>query len=162
MNYADLVDQGDLPVEMQPKNPVQNAKPLERLERIQGKDLMPRVSSAVTAFAVDVADAAVHKFMVNAPRATGGGLKSRFKDYGLASFIRGDIPIRYIPTVCHISKTFQGPDDQRLDGLFTPHFNALYNKYTGKEFKNIPVQIAGAGIAAGYGGASSGVIMDGF
>lgn len=160
-HYADLVDQGDLPREMQPKNEVENFKPMERLERIQGKGLMPRVSTAVTPYAVDVADPAIHMFMVNAPKAQ-SALKSRYKDYSLSSFIRGDIPIQYFPDVPLISKTEQGVDDLRLDGLFTPHFNALYQQYTGKAFKNLPVHVAGAGQAAGYGGASSGVIMDGF
>ena len=161
VHYADLVDQGDLPKEMQPKNDVENFKPMERLERIQGKGLMPRVSTAVTPYAVDVADPAIHMFMVNAPKAQ-SALKSRYKDYSLSSFIRGDIPIQYFPDVPLISKTEQGVDDLRLDGLFTPHFNALYQQYTGKAFKNLPVHVAGAGQAAGYGGASSGVIMDGF
>jgi hypothetical protein len=161
VHYADLVDQGDLPKEMQPKNEVENFKPMERLERIQGKGLMPRVSTAVTPYAVDVADPAIHMFMVNAPKAQ-SALKSRYKDYSLSSFIRGDIPIQYFPDVPLISKTEQGVDDLRLDGLFTPHFNALYQQYTGKAFKNLPVHVAGAGQAAGYGGASSGVIMDGF
>lgn len=160
-HYADLVDQGDLPKEMQPKNEVENFKPMERLERIQGRGLMPRISTAVTPYAVDVADPAIHMFMVNAPKAQ-SSLKSRYKDYSLSSFIRGDIPIQYFPDVPLISKTEQGVDDLRLDGLFTPHFNALYQQYTGKAFKNLPVHIAGAGQAAGYGGASSGVIMDGF
>lgn len=160
-HYADLVDQGDLPREMQPKNEVENFKPMERLERIQGRGLMPRVSTSVTPYAVDVADPAIHMFMVNAPKAQ-SALKSRYKDYSLSSFIRGDIPIQYFPDVPLISKTEQGVDDLRLDGLFTPHFNALYQQYTGKAFKNLPVHIAGGGQAAGYGGASSGVIMDGF
>lgn len=160
-HFADLVDQGDLPAEMQPKRQNEELKPMERLERIQGSDLMPRVSSHVTPFAVDVADPGPSKFMVNAPAAA-TALKSKYKDYSLASFVRGDIPIRYVPSVCLVSKTLQGVDDLRLDGLFTPAFGALYQRYTGREFKNLPTSVVGSGQASGYGGASSGVIMDGF
>ncbi len=156
INYADLVDQGDLPKEMQPRSEDGGLKPMERLERIQGSGMMPRVSTSVTPHAVNIADAAVHMFMVNAPRAS-TALKSPYKDYHMSTFIRGDIPIRYIPTICHIAKTRQGVDDQTLDGLFTPHFNQLYNQLTGKAYKNLPIHIAGAGTGAG---AQAGVIMD--
>lgn len=161
IHYADLVDQGTLPEIMQPKDEEEILKPMERLQRLQGSGLLPRVSSSVTPYAVDIADPAISKYMVNAPRAQ-SALKSKYMDYSLASFIRGDIPITYQPNVPLVSRTLQTVDDQRLDGLFTPQFNALYNRFTGKEYKSLPVNIAGAGTAAGYGGASSGVIMDGF
>lgn len=160
-HFADMVNQGDHMKEYvkQPKVTGENLRPMERLHRIQGKALMPRVSTHVTPFNIDVANPTSHKYMVNTPRVT-TALKSKFKDYSLASFIRGDIPITYNPNVPLIAKTTQGRDDLRLDGYFTPYFTALYNKYTGKEYKNLVQKVAGAGQATGYGGASGGVLLD--
>ena len=160
-HFADLVDSGNLVQEYaspQPSNS-EGLRPMERLHRVQGKSLMPRVSTNVTPFNVDVANPTSHMYMVNTPRVS-TALKSRYKDYSLASFIRGDIPITYYPNVPLVAKTHQGRDDLRLDGLFTPQFVSLYNKYTGKEYKNLVTQVAGAGQAGGYGGASGGTIMD--
>jgi len=160
-HFADLVAQGDHMKDYvaQPKDIGENLRPMERLQQIQGKALMPRVSTHVTPFNVDVANPTSHKYMVNTPRVE-TSLKSRYKDYSQASFIRGDIPITYNPNVPLVAKTIQGRDDLRLDGLFTPYFSALYNKYTGKEHKNLVQKIAGAGVANGSGGATGGVIMD--
>lgn len=161
-NFADLVQQEDYTkdyIESPKDNYKENLRPMERLHRIQGEQLMPRVSTNVTPFNVDVANPTSHKYMVNTPRAT-SALKSKYKDYSLSSFIRGDIPIAYYPNVPLVAKTVQGRDDLRLDGLFTPYFTSLYNKYTGKEYKNLVQKVAGAGQASGYGGASGGVIMD--
>lgn len=157
-HFADMVDTGDFVG--QPKSTLENIKPMERLHRVQGKSLMPRTSRNVTPYNIDVADPVSHRYMANTPRVT-TGIKSRFKDYSLSSFTRGDIPIKYHPNVPYISKTIQGRDDLRLDGLFTPHFQALYSKYTGRGFKNMPVHVAGAGVAGGgVAGAAGGVIMD--
>ena len=41
-------------------------------------------------------------------------------------------------------------------------YKALYNKYTGKAYKNLVQQVAGAGQAAGYGGASGETLMDNY
>lgn len=160
-HFADMVNQGDLMKEFvsQPKNVGENLRAMERLQRVQGKALMPRTSTSVTPFNVDVANPTAYSFRAAAPRAT-SALKSKYKDYSLSSFIRGDPPITYYPSVPLVAKTHQGRDDLRLDGLFTPYFTALYNKYTGKEYKNLVQKVAGAGQAGGYGGASGGVIMD--
>jgi hypothetical protein len=158
-HFADLVDEGDhLREYMEPakEDPVEN--PMERLERIQGKALMPRTSTYITPYNVDVSNPASAQYMVNAPRVQ--VLKSKYKDYSQASFIRGDIPIQYSPNVCLVSKTIQGRDDLRMDGLFTPFFNSLYRKYSGRSYKNLVQQVGGAGVASGYGGASGGTILD--
>jgi len=160
-HFADLVAQGDHMKKYveQPKSAGQNLRPMERLHRVQGKALMPRTSTYVTPFNIDVANPTSHKYMVNTPRVS-TALKSRYKDYSMASFIRGDIPITYYPNVPLIAKTIQGRDDLRLDGLFTPYFTALYNKYSGSEYKSLVTKIAGAGQAGGYGGASGSTILD--
>ena len=160
-NFADLVAEGDQQYVRQPSDAGTGLRPIERLHRIQGKALMPRTSINVTPYNIDVANPTSHKYMVNTPRVT-SALKSRFKDYSLSSFVRGDVPITYNPNIALISKTIQGRDDLRLDGLFTPHFVALYNKYSGKAYKSMPIHVAGAGVASGSGGAAGGVIMDNY
>lgn len=162
-HFADLVAEGGdhLQYVEQPPTTGTGLRPIERLQRIQGKALMPRVSTMVTPYNIDVANPTSHKYMVNTPRVT-SALKSKYKDYSLSSFIRGDVAIKYYANVPLVSKTHQGRDDLRLDGLFTPHFVALYNKYTGKAYKSMPIQVAGAGQAGGYGGASGEVIGDNY
>lgn len=163
VHFADMVSQGDHMKEYvsQPKSTGESLRPMERLHRVQGKSLMPRTSTYVTPFNVDVANPTSHKYMVNTPRVS-TALKSRFKDYHLSSFVRGDIPITYYPNVPLVAKTIQGRDDLRLDGLFTPYFSALYNKYTGKSYRNLVQKVAGAGQAGGYGAASGETILDNY
>jgi len=162
VHFADMVAQGGDHMKQyvsQPKSTGESLRPMERLQRVQGKALMPRTSTYVTPFNVDVANPTSHKYMVNTPRVS-TALKSKYKDYSMSSFIRGDIPITYYPNVPLVAKTIQGRDDLRLDGLFTPYFAALYNKYTGKAYKNLVQKVAGAGQAGGYGGASGETILD--
>ena len=160
-HFADMVNQGDHLREYvdQPKLIGENLRPMERLHRVQGKALMPRVSTHVTPFNVDVANPTSQKYMVNTPRVT---LKDPNAEYSLSNFIRGDVLITYNPNVPLIAKSRYGRASLRLDGLFTPYFSALYNKYTGKAYKNLIQNVAGAGQAGGYGGASGGVIMDNY
>jgi hypothetical protein len=164
VNFADMVSEGADHMKdymSQPKSTGESLRPMERLHRVQGKALMPRVSTYVTPFNVDVANPTSQQYMVNTPRVS-TALKSKYKDYSLASFTRGDIPITYYPNVPLIAKTTQGRDDLRLDGLFTPQFEALYNKYSGKSFRNLIQKVGGAGQAGGYGGASGEIIMDSY
>lgn len=160
-HFADLVaEAGDrLDYVEQEETPNDEIRPMERLDRVQGQALFPTTSLDVTPYNIDVADPKSHMYMVNTPRVQ---LKSKYMDYSLASFLRGDVPVTYHPNVCHITKTRQDRDDLRLSGYFTPHFNALYNKYTGAAYKSMPIHVAGAGVSAGHGGAAGGVIMDNY
>lgn len=160
-NFADLVDQGDHLKEFQaqPKSTGENLRPMERLHRVEEK-LFPRISSALTPYNVDIASVGSHKFMVNTPRVGNGALRGKLKCTDLACMIRGDIPITHSPAVCVVAKSQYGRDQMNLAGLMSPQFTALYNKYTGAEYKNLVQHVVGAGQAGGYGGASSGVIMD--
>ena len=162
-HFADMVNQGDLLDEFiqQPKNLGENMRPQERLGKIQGSALMPRTSTYVTPYNVDVANPSSAKYMVNTPRVT-TALKSKYKDYSQSTMIRGDIPITYHANIALIAKTIQGRDDLNLSGLFSPHFKALYQKYTGSAYKNLVQKVAGAGQAAGYGGASGEIIGDNY
>lgn len=130
--YAKLVGNEEL------KNfdTIQGIRPVERLERIQGSDLLPRVSRNVTPYNVDIADPKTHSYMTNPPRV-------QLKDpiWSLADPIRGDIPITYHPDISLINRTRYGRDSLRLDGFFSDAFVNLYNKYTSKGFKNMPMKV---------------------
>ena len=162
-HFADMVNQGDLLNEFvqQPKNLGDNLRPMERLNNVQGSALMPRTSTYVTPYNVDVANPSSSKYMVNTPRVT-TSLKSPYKDYSQSTMIRGDIPITYHANVPLVAKTRQGRDDLNLSGLFSVYFKGLYDKYTGQAHKNLVQKVAGAGQAGGYGGSSGEIIMDNF
>lgn len=136
-HFADLVDSGDHA--QQAKSTLGNIRPLERLNRVQGRDLMPRTSAGVTPYNIDVADPVSHSYMVNPPRVQ---LKDPNREMSLATAIRGDIPIRYHPNVSLVGRSRYGRDSLNLQGLFTPHFQALYNKYTGQGYRNMPVHVS--------------------
>lgn len=141
--FADIVDAGDH----------------ERI--VRETELLPSLRRDTTTYNIDLADPAVHHYMPGGPRVV-TAKTSKFKDYSLASHIRGDVPVKYHPDVPLISKTIQTIDkDLRTEALYAPHFVTLYDKY-GHGFKNMPIVVGGMGGAGGYGGASSGVIMDGY
>jgi hypothetical protein len=131
--YAKLVSNE----EMKNFDTIQGIRPMERLERIQGSDLLPRVSRNVTPYNVDIADPKTHSYMVNPPRVQ---LKDPIKN--LADPIRGDIPITYHPEISLINRTRYGRDSLRLDGFFSSAFVDLYNKYTGRGWKNLPLKVS--------------------
>ena len=159
-HFADLVDSGDHAEFIQQADTTgDDVRPMARFDRLHDQALMPVTTKNVTPYNVDVANPSTYSYMVNAPRVQ-SAVKSRFKDYSLASMTRGDVPIRYHANIPLIGKTIQDRDDLRLDGLFSSGFHAVYNKLTGKSFRSTPVQVAGAGHASGYGGVSGGVIMD--
>lgn len=168
VDYADVVSDGhDYVKDFVSPTAVEGATaPMARLDRLQGAELMPRVSSTVTPFAIDVANPSSHKYMVSAPAVS--SLKSRYRDYSLSNMIRGDIPIKMDPNIPLITKTFQDRDALRLDGLFAPSgFDAMYDKYTGTGTdggagfgtKNFVTHVAGAGSGAGAQGET---IMDNY
>lgn len=145
-HFADLVDDGNLPgVVQQPMNAGDAVRPLQRLERIQNRDLLPRTAASVTPYQVDVANMATWSFAVNAPRVQ---LKNRQWDQ--SDKIRGDIPITYHPDVALVGKSQFGRDSINLAGFFSDQFSSLYNKYTGRAYKNIPIKVAAQGTVMDY------------
>jgi len=102
----------------------------------EGKPLMPRISKGVTPYNIDVADPISHSYMVNPPRVQ---LKDPLKM--LADPYRGDIPIKYYPNVPLVNQSRYGRDSLRLDGFFSDAFRDLYNRYTGKGYKNMPMSV---------------------
>ncbi len=129
--FADLVDSGDQ----------KTAIPLVPAQRLamngsEGTPLMPRISKGVTPYNIDVADPISHSYMVNPPRVQ---LKDPIKM--LADPYRGDIPIKYYPNVPLVNQSRYGRDSLRLDGFFSDAFRDLYNRYTGKGYKNMPMSV---------------------
>lgn len=162
-HFADMVQQkpgASAPSDaQQPRTSGAAVRPMERLNRVQGKSLMPRVSTHATPYNVDVANPTSHKYMVNTPRVT-SALRSRYRDSSFSTYLRGDIPIRYNPNVSLIERSHIGRDALVLDGFFSDGYRALYDKYSGRAHKNLVQKVAGAGQAGGYGGASAATVLD--
>lgn len=159
-DFADLVSEGAdnlLRQAKQPENNGENFRPMERLSRIQGSSLMPRVSNMVTPYNVDLGNPKSFKYSVNFPRIQ---LKPKLWESGLYQSTRGSIPIKYFANVPVVSISQYGRDNQRFDAMFSPGGIALYNKYTGSGYKSLPILTAGGGQASGMNGASGETIMD--
>lgn len=139
-NYADMVDTGDHIEILSPNETANDINPLERLDRVRTRDLLPRTAASVTPYNVDVADATSYSFAVNVPRVS---LKNRL--YSMADPYRGDIPIKYNPNVALIAKSSYDRSSQRLDGMFSDAFTQLYNKTTGRAFKSMPLMVSTGG-----------------
>lgn len=138
-NYADLIESGTVADVQQPTSTLSNIRPMERLHRIQGSTLMPRTSKNVTPYNIDLADPLVHSYAVNPPRVA---LKDPQKDGHFATMIRGDIPIAYYANVSLVGRSRYGRDSLRLDGYFSDTYKSLYNKFTGRGYKNMPIKVA--------------------
>lgn len=135
INFADIVDTGDQPRMI--NDPNSQAQPFERLDRLQGHDTIPLTAMNTPAYNIDVANPSVYSFSVNAPRVL---LKDPL--YMQADMIRGDVPITYHADVCLVAKSQYGRSSQRLDGFMSDAFADLYNKSTGRAFRNMPIKIA--------------------
>ena len=110
MDYADLVPGNAHAKIVQPPNVNESMRPTERLHRTQGSSMLPRDSSEVTPYNVDVADQAIYSFSVNAPRVqTKTQLYADNATY-LATAIRGDIPITYHADIPLIGRSQYGRD----------------------------------------------------
>lgn len=105
---------------------------INRLDRIDDK-LLPKISTNLTPYNVDVADPVAYTFQVHAPRVI-----RKDPIAMLADPIRGDIPITYFPDIPIIQQSQYNRDSLRLDGLFSPAFKAQYDKLTGSEHQNYP------------------------
>ncbi len=136
-HFADLVDAGDqAKIVGQPTRADQfeTLKPLERLDRLQDKNLLPSTAAHLPQYNIDVANPATYSFAVNAPRVV---LKNRLNMQ--ADPFRGDVFIRYHPDIPMVAKSSNGRDSWRGDGFFSDHFAHLYNKLTGRAYKNTPL-----------------------
>lgn len=135
--FADLVNQGDqVDIIRQPKDVLDHIRPMDRLHRLTASQLLPRTAANVTPYNVEVADPNTYLFSVNGPKVT---LKNRLAEQ--ADFYRGDIPIKYHPNIALIGKSSYGRDSQKLDGFFSSQGEALWNKYTGKAYLNMPLRV---------------------
>lgn len=137
-HFADLVDEGDhTDIIQQPHDILDHLRPMDRLARLTASQLLPRTAASVTPYNIDVADPNTYLFSVNGPKVQ---LKNRLASQ--ADFYRGDIPIKYHPNIALIGKSSNGRDSQKLDGTFSAHGFALWNKYTGKGYLNMPLKVA--------------------
>jgi hypothetical protein len=107
-------------------------KTIERLNRVEDK-LLPKVSTNLTPYNVDVADPIAYSFQVHAPRVI-----RKDKLAMEADPLRGDVPITYYPDIPIIEKSIYNRDSLRLDGLFSDAFKAQYDRLTGNEYLNAP------------------------
>lgn len=144
-HFADLVGGGDQERLIQQVATGNVERPLERLEKLQQTQLLPPTAAHLPQYNIDVANPTTYSFAVNAPRVV---LKNRLNNQ--ADPIRGDIPIRYHPDVPLIAKSSNGRDSLRLDGLFSDHFASLYNKLTGRAYKNMPLKTSVQGSILDY------------
>jgi hypothetical protein len=120
-------------------------RPMQRLDRLQGSELLPRTSKGVTPFNIDIADPLAHAYMVNPPRVQ---LKDPIRIR--SDFFRGDIPITYHPNVALVGKSQYGRDSLNLQGFFSPYQTSLYNKFTGSAFRNMPLKVVNSEILGDY------------
>lgn len=145
-HFADMVDTGEhSDIVQQPLGTAPAIRPLERLERLQTQRMLPSTAKSVTPYALDVADISTYSYSVNAPRVT---LRNRVNMQ--ADPYRGDIAISYSPDVCMVGKSQYGRDAWRGDGFFSDHFAQLYNKYTARAYRNLPLQTSVKGTILDY------------
>lgn len=147
-HFADLVDSGDqAQIVGQPRtgDQFESLKPLERLDRLQDKNMLPSTAAHLPQYNIDVANPATYSFAVNAPRVI---LKNRLNMQ--ADPFRGDVFIRYHPDIPLISKSSNGRDSWRGDGFFSDHFAHLYNKLTGRAYRNTPLKVSTEGTVLDY------------
>jgi hypothetical protein len=130
-NFSDKNTLGNLP-----QGTVENMRPMDRLNRVQGSELMPRISNNVTPYNIDVADPTTFSYQVNPPR-----VQLKDPQWIQSDFYRGDIPISYYPNVSLINQSRFSRDSLNLSGFFSDGFNSLYDKTTGRQFKNMPQKI---------------------
>lgn len=144
-HFADLVDSGDQARMVQQPEQEDSLRPLERLERLNNQSLLPMTAAQLSPYNVDVANISTYAFAVNAPRVV---LKNRVNMQ--ADPFRGDIGITYHPDIPLVTKSQYGRDAIRLDGYFSDYFNHLYNKQTGRAYKNMPIKVATQGTVLDY------------
>lgn len=130
--FADLVGVDDSMELVSQREPTMN----ERFDELSGRNLLPRLSSSVTPYNIDVAQPSTHMFSVNAPRV-------QLKDpvWSQSDKIRGDIPIAYSPNVPVIGKSIYGRDSWNGSGYFSDHYKGLYAKHVGRGYKNMPLKV---------------------
>jgi len=145
-HFADLVDSGDQArMVKQARSMGEELKPLDRFERLQNDAQIPLTAAHLPAFNIDVANPSAYAFAVSAPRVL---LKNRLAMQ--ADMVRGDVAIRYFPDVAMVGKSIHGRDSLRMDGTFSDSFRYLYNQLTGRQYKNLPLQVSTGGTVGDF------------
>lgn len=140
--FADIVGNGDqmeLVEDLVAQDPssLQNLRPMQRLHRLQGSQLLPKTSKSLTPYNIDIADPATFSFILSAPRVV---LKDRV--WLNSDKFRGDIGISS-GGYCMAGRSSFGRDSQNLSGFFSDGYAALYNKYTATgSNRNMPMMVS--------------------
>lgn len=113
---------------------------LNRLDRIDS-DLLPKTSTNVTPYNIDVADPTAYSFQVHAPRVI---RKDRLAM--LADPLRGDPPIKIYPDIPMVQRSQFNRDSLRLDGTFSEALAKSYDRMTGKSYFNKPSMLSHGGM----------------
>lgn len=113
---------------------------IDRLDRIDA-ELLPKVSTSVTPYNIDVADPVTYTYQVHAPRVI---RKDRLAME--ADPVRGDVPIMIYPDVPLIQRSQFNRDSLRLDGAFSEALAKSYDRLTGKAYFNQPSQLSHGGL----------------
>ena len=136
--FADMIDEGDLSQVVDQANTNRGkTNPIQRLNELTSKNLLPRNSASATPFNVDISQPTAWAFAAGPPRVY---LKNRLNIQ--ADPYRGDIPIKYDPSICLSDKSVNGRDSWRGDGYFSPYFQDLYENQLGRGYKNMPLKVA--------------------
>lgn len=133
--FAGMVDSGAILQD----GPAEAPRPIQRLERVQGSDLLPLNSAMAVPYNIDIADPLVHSYSVNAPRVI---LKNPRWENSLFMSINGDIPLKYYPNIPLVGKSRYDRDSWQGSGVFSDYYKSMYNRFTGKERLNMPMYVA--------------------
>ena len=134
-DFADLVDAGDYGSGADAPTHGDSLRPMQRLERLQGSQLLPKTTKGLTPYNVSVADPKSYYFVASAPRVL---LKDR--QWETSDKIRGDLIFSKDGTMNPmVGISRYGRDSLNLSGFFSDTYKALYNKYTTHSHKNMPL-----------------------
>jgi len=137
-NFADMVDQGDLPNEFvaQPKTKKQYVKGMKRLNDINASNRIPRIAGNITPFNIETASpTGSAAYMVGVPIVN---RKSKYHETSVSSSVRGDLRIKHYPNQSVIGVTHHTTSDSNPHGLFTKSFDSMFIRNTGSAYHNYP------------------------
>lgn len=156
--FADLVTEGDVSRDYRVSQPETSKEVMSPMERVQhlSESMMPRISTNVTPYNLDLANPKTYQFMVSAPRVH---LKPKLQDGSLLTALRGNIPTKYHPNIAMVERSQYGVENIRHDGIFSDNSKLMYDRITKSGYKNYPMHVSGYGPVGGYGSGGE-LIMD--
>lgn len=134
-HFADLVGVA----RASPADTFQDNKPntcMDRLNVLQGSQLLPRTSKAVTPYNIDVSDPMSYSYLVNTPRVY---LKDRQRMQ--ANPFLGDIDIKRYPNICTIDHSKYGVSSLNTSAVFNQHSRPSFRQLTNAGYRNMPMKV---------------------